>query len=185
LTRRKRKFVEKVRVLSTKFSELEASADESSAYASALVEARSENPDIPRVLALLESALAEGDPRAAYALGVWYANGTHLEKDVNRATELFALAAEAKIKEALYDLAHSKETGKGCPVDLEAAFHLYLDSAIRGDDQAINEVGRCYFFGIGVAEDRTLANIWYDRAEELGVYEEGEDDQDEDEVDQQ
>ncbi len=168
--------------MSTKFSELEVAPDESSAYASALVEARTENPDIPRVLALLESALAEGDPRAAYALGSWYANGANVEEDFDRATELFALAAQAKIKEALYDFAHSKETGKGCPVDLEAAFHLYLESAIRGDDQAINEVGRCYFFGIGVAEDRTLANIWYDRAEELGVYEEGEEDEDEDEV---
>ena len=164
--------------MTAKFSDLETPTDESSAYASALVEARTDRPDIPRILALLESALAEGDPRAAYALGSWYANGTHVEKDVNRATELFALAAEAKIKEALYDLAYSRETGKGCPVDLEAAFRLYLKAAIRGDDQAINEVGRCYYFGIGVSEDRALAEIWYDRAEELGVYDESEEDED-------
>ena len=45
---------------------------------------------------------------------------------------------------------------------------FYLKAAIRGSKEAIWEVSRCYHFGVGVKKNKELADIWYDRAEELG-----------------
>jgi len=83
----------------------------------------------------------------------------------------FALAANAKISEALSDLAKSMEKGEGVQIDLKRAFELYVDAALRGHHGSVFEVGRCYYYGIGVSEDRSCADIWLERAEELGVFE--------------
>ncbi|WP_154650427.1 sel1 repeat family protein [Acinetobacter tjernbergiae] len=45
---------------------------------------------------------------------------------------------------------------------------MYLQAAIRGDSDAISEVAKCYYYGIGTRKNRKIAEIWYDRAEELG-----------------
>ncbi len=46
---------------------------------------------------------------------------------------------------------------------------LYLRAALEGETQSLYEVGRCYYYGIGVSRDRAIARVWLDRAESLGV----------------
>jgi len=48
------------------------------------------------------------------------------------------------------------------------AFEHYLRGVLYGDQQSVLEVGRCYYFGIGVKKDRKSSNIWLERAETLG-----------------
>jgi len=48
------------------------------------------------------------------------------------------------------------------------AARLYLKAALLGDKQSIYHVGRCYQHGVGVKRDRSVAEIWYNRAEKLG-----------------
>ena len=73
------------------------------------------------------------------------------------------------IPEALFDLAVSYEKGAGVRKSERKAYHLYVRAALWGDKQAIHEVGRCLFYGIGAKRDRRLADVWLARAEALGV----------------
>jgi TPR repeat protein len=69
---------------------------------------------------------------------------------------------------------HPEEAGrsKGAPAPKseKRAYEHYLRAAVWGEEQSVYEVGRCLFYGIGVARDRRLAQIWYDRAETLGDF---------------
>ena len=53
----------------------------------------------------------------------------------------------------------------------------YLNAALHGDTQSVEEVARCFYYGIGIEKNIDVAEIWYQRAEELGIepeYEENE-----------
>ncbi len=149
-----------------------SSVDGKNLYSEALECMQRADPDVCRATALLEQSFSLGDPFAAYALGTWYFFGTCGKPcDKNRAVELWLIAAKAKVPSALFDLANCYENGDGVEKNLELAFCLYLEAAIRGDEQAVFEVGRCYQFGIGIVQDEGMAEIWFARAEELQTFE--------------
>lgn len=142
-----------------------------SPYDLALREMDADSPDVVRALELLRTAYAAGDQRAAYALGTWHLHGKppFVEIDERKALELIGEAAEALVPDALFDMAITLEKGAlGLKADPEAAFLLYLKAALRGEEQSVFEVGRCYFYGIGTAKDRGVADVWLARAAELG-----------------
>ncbi|MBI9074588.1 MAG: sel1 repeat family protein [Desulfatibacillum sp.] len=138
-------------------------------YNKALAEISKESPDISSVLALLNESINAGSSEAAYALATWYLFGNHVDQDWEKAVYLLKKSSEEKHPSALYDLAVCYEEGKGTEKDVSESFRLYLKAALRGDKQSFHEVGRCYYYGIGIEEDRTLADIWLERAEELGA----------------
>lgn len=138
-------------------------------YKMALDEIKKESPDIPLVLTLLNESMDSGYSESAYALATWYLFGNHVEKDWNKAVFLLKKASREKHPSALYDLAVCYEEGKGVKKDEKEAFQLYLQGALRRDKQSFHEVGRCYYYGIGIEKDRDLADIWLERAEELGA----------------
>ena len=70
----------------------------------------------------------------------------------------------------MYDLAVSFEDGLGIKQDEAKAFEYYLRAAIRGDADSVFNVGRCLFYGLGTREDQAQAQIWLERAEELGTF---------------
>jgi uncharacterized protein len=142
-----------------------------SLYESALKKMKEENPDKEQVFQLLLDAHESGDIHATYALSTWYLHGEHVDKNINKAISLLNDAADKNVPNALYDLAVCYEKGEGVECDSSEAFRLYLKAALRGDEQSVYEVGRCYYYGIGASEDRRLADIWLDRAEELGIKE--------------
>ena len=143
----------------------------SSHYIAALKLMRSKHPDERKALGLLQKAHRASDRRATYALATWHLFGkAGLPKDHRRAVKLLVAAADAAMPEALFDLAVCYERGQGVAKDARKAARLYLEAAIRGDQQAVFEVGRCYYAGIGVARDRKIANVWFQRAQELNVY---------------
>jgi TPR repeat protein len=127
-------------------------------------------PDIPKALRLLQRIAAKGDPNAAVALATWYHFGEHVEKDIAKAVDLLKVAATANVPIALYNLAVSYEEGEGIRKSEKRAYEHYLRAAVWGEEQSVYEVGRCLFYGIGVARDRRLAQIWLDRAEALGDF---------------
>jgi TPR repeat protein len=142
----------------------------SKSYDAATKEMLKKRPDAKRGLRLLRHALGKGDMRAAYALATWHLFGVHgVEKDHRRAIELLKQAAEQNIPDALYDLAVCYEKGAGARKSEHKAFHLYVRAALWGDKQSVYEVGRCLFYGIGTRRDRRLADVWFARAEALGV----------------
>lgn len=140
-------------------------------YESAISEMRSPNPDNANIIAALRKALDAGNPRAAYALATWYLHGKNVPQDYVEAVKLLRIAVKAHVPSALYDLAACYVNGEGVDKDPWEAFRLYLLAALHGDDQAVFKVGRAYYYGFGVPEDRRVAMIWLDRADELGTYE--------------
>jgi TPR repeat protein len=70
----------------------------------------------------------------------------------------------------LYDCAYALDMGSGSPVNVEAAFLLYLSAAkvCRRVGKFECEVGRCYFRGIGCKASVDAAVKWYTRAARHG-----------------
>lgn len=141
-----------------------------SSYELALEAATSSNPDWELAKSLLEEAHQKGDHRASYALATWYlyGHGGYPIK-LSKAIKMLKLAAEADIAPAHFDLAVSYETGNGIRKNTQAAYRHFLAAALNGDNDSYAEVGRCLYHGIGVARDRKSAEIWFRRADALGV----------------
>ena len=140
-------------------------------YGEALQEAEKSNPDVPKVIALLERAIEGGDSKAMYALATWYLNGRqpYVSIDHAKAFPLLEKAAAAQNPDALHDLAVCFDRGWAVAEDKRKAFEYYLQAALLGDAQSFYEVGRCYYHGSGVDHDSRLSEIWLDRAEQLGI----------------
>ena len=141
-------------------------------YEEALKIARQGKVVTRKVHDLICAAHEEGDARATYAFATWLLFGTrHCKKDLRTAAVLLKQAAEADIADAAYDLAVSYEGGNGVRKSLKAAFRYYVQAALLGDAQSHYEIGRMYFWGIGTARDRDMAELWLAKAEMLGVTE--------------
>src|SRR5579863_5279799 len=142
---------------------------ETKSYKLALSEARKKRPDNKKITSLLNRAMRQNDPNAAYALGTWYLHGHIFEKNIAKAIQLLSIAARGLVPDANYDLAISYEKGIGVRKSEKRAFELYLTAALLGEKQSLLEVGRCFYHGIGIRPDRKIARIWLNRAKELGV----------------
>jgi TPR repeat protein len=140
-----------------------------SLYEQAKREMKLDNPNIKLVIELLNNAINDGDAKAAYALATWYLHGKNVRKNTKKAVELLQQAARDNTPEACFDLAVFFEKEKSSLENKKIAFHFYLKAAIRNDAQAIYEVGRCYYYGIGTRKDKSIADIWLERAQELGI----------------
>lgn len=140
-------------------------------YQKALKEMAKDNPNIEKVINLLENSSQDGDSRATYALGTWYLYGTHFKKDIRKAIKLLRQAAKDNEPNAIYDLAVCYENGEGVKKNLKLAMEHYMRASLYGDKQSIYEVGRCYYYGIGIDKNKRLAWIWLDYAKKLGLEE--------------
>lgn len=141
-----------------------------SMYEQALKAACGKRPDLAQASALLEEAHEQGDRRATYALATWSLFGNAVRpRDLRKAVQLLKLAAKADLAAAHFDLAVSYETGQGVKKNEQSAYRHFLAAALNGDDDALVEVGRCLFHGIGVVRDRKVAEVWFRRADSLGV----------------
>jgi TPR repeat protein len=127
-------------------------------------------PDAVRAFDLLEEAWAEGDPRAAQGLGMWYLLGSHhIRQNKRRGLGFLHIAAAANAPKAWFNLGMAYDHGYGVRASQRRAFDCFLKAALHGDGDAALEVARCYHHGLGVPRDRRTARIWRERAEELGV----------------
>jgi TPR repeat protein len=139
-------------------------------YELALIAASSSPPDLLQANALLQDAHLRGDRRATYAIATWYLYGNAVyTKNLRKAIRWLKLAVDADIASAHFDLAVSYETGQGVKKSEKSAYRHYLAAALNGDNNAVSEVGRCLYHGIGTTRDRRAAEIWFRRADAVGV----------------
>jgi TPR repeat protein len=73
-------------------------------------------------------------------------------------------SSEGNNSHAYFDLAVCYEKGVGLKRDLKKAFLNYLKSSLLGDRKAFNEVGRCYYYGIGINKNAEIGKIWLSHA---------------------
>lgn len=138
-------------------------------YNKALFEAKLGNDKV--AFDLLEKSAKYKNSKAYYALATWYLHGKYVKKDVYTGNYYLRLSAELKNPDAFFNLGISYEKGAGIDKNEDKAFECYLQASLRGHKQSCYEVGRCYYYGIGIKEDKDMAEIWLERAEELGITE--------------
>jgi uncharacterized protein len=110
-----------------------------------------------RAAALLWREHRRGDARATYALATWYHFGCLYKVDQKKAFRLVRQAHKKGIEIATFSLAISYERGWGVKKSTGKAVGLYLRAARKGDKDAIEQVVRCVFWGIGTVPNRKLA----------------------------
>lgn len=95
-------------------------------------------------------------------LGKLIMEGAFFERDEMRARELFSIAADKLNTDAMVELGKLEE-GNG---ETEAAASLYQKASMMGNMTGLMEFGRMKLYGLGVPEDRDLAEECFLKAAE-------------------
>ena len=123
--------------------------------------------DEPELLSLKQQAEA-GDAPAQDELGLRYAEGRGVPKDVSKALTWYRKAAEQGHAGAQYSLGLMYYNGKGVPKDATQAAAWVRKSAEQGNSDAQAGLAWMYDKGEGVPKDAAQAVTWYRRAAEQG-----------------
>jgi len=115
------------------------------------------------VTALLRRAEG-GDARAAFILGMRYAQPDSASRDDAEAARWLRKAAEQGLAEAQYNLGIMYGSGRGVTRDAEMAAHWYALAAEQGLAGAQYNLGSMYAVGEGVPRDEKTAAEWFERA---------------------
>lgn len=113
--------------------------------------------------------LAEaGDADAQVYVGLMYATGRGVGKDLLTAARWYRLAADQGHRDAQFNLGLMYAKGLGVPTNYAAAVRLYRDAAEQHHAAAQLNLGVCYSRGYGVLRDEAIAAQWFERAAEQG-----------------
>ncbi|MDD3228780.1 MAG: MobP3 family relaxase [Oscillospiraceae bacterium] len=113
-----------------------------------------------QALAWIEKAADGGNTSAQYALAKLYCEGIHLDKNMQKALELFTLSAEQKNEYAAYQLGKLYLRNEEIPKDVEAAIRWLTASAEQGNQFAQYVLGKLYFFDGDVPRDKEKSLYW-------------------------
>lgn len=140
--------------------------------------------DLATILMSLASSLEQAGSGDDYALafdlaaksaaqnngdGIWilalaYEHGRGVNKDVNKAIELYHKGAELGHAPSQHSLACYYFRGDVLEANHEKAFELCIKSAEQGYGLAMADIGKCYQFGTHVECDMKQALVWYEKA---------------------
>jgi len=113
----------------------------------------------------LRRAAMSGDPRAAFEVGMRYAEGRGVAADAKAASEWYAKAAEKGLAAAQYRWAVALEKGIGVARDTEQAKRWYAVAAEAGNVRAMHNLGVLH----ANARDIATALPWFQKAADLGL----------------
>ena len=85
--------------------------------------------DLPKAFSLFSSAARDGDPHAAYHLGMMYQNGMAVARDTKAAARWLQFAASRQMPAAMFALANLHLSGDGVKRDEQAARRLIEKAA--------------------------------------------------------
>ena len=100
--------------------------------------------DYARARTLLGEAAAQGDPAAAYYLGLIYRSGYGVAADPVQAAHWFDVASRADIPAADFMLANAYREGSGVPRDEARALALYRRAAEHELPEAVQTLAMAY-----------------------------------------
>jgi uncharacterized protein len=101
---------------------------------------------------------------AQYALATWYIHGFDkiIKPNIKKAIGLLKKSASQNYPSACYDLAYAYESGQGVAASMQKAIQFYTKAALLGDVQAMGELARINYYGVGIEKNRGLGLIWLD-----------------------
>ena len=120
-----------------------------------------EDGDISEAVKLWRQAAEQGNAKAQYELGVFYADGEGVPQDYAEAAKWFRLAAEQGYADAQFNLGIAYAEGKGVPQDRAEAAGWWRLAAEQSHASAQYGLGFLYEQGEGVPQDTVLAHMWY------------------------
>ena len=128
----------------------------------------------------------EISPNQCFSIGALYGNGCCMYRmalisedegtcSKSELDEKFAEAKKAMENDLYKDKGYFTQyylgrmyfLGQGCEVDYEQAFNYMLGAALKKVDLAYNEVGMCYFKGLGVEKNLQVAKRYFSLALEV------------------
>jgi localization factor PodJL len=118
---------------------------------------------------MLRSALAANNPAAEYELGMRYAEGRGVARNMPEAAQWFERAANAGFAPAQFRLASLNEKGDGVAKNVQQARRLYLAAAAKGHAKAMHNLAVLYAEGIDGKPDYKAAVEWFRKAASYGV----------------
>ena len=114
--------------------------------------------------------LAEnGDPRAAFGLGLLYDLGEGVGQDAAAAYLWYRRAAEAGFVPAEFNIAVMYDSGLGTPRNPAEAAVWYASAAAHGNGRAEYNLAQLYASGDGVPRNLDVAQAWYAAAAAHGL----------------
>ena len=113
----------------------------------------------------LRKAAEAGDPRAAFEVGMRFAEGRGVTADSAKAVEWYRRAADKGLIPATYRLAVALEKGLGTERDPEGAKRAYQTAAEAGNIRAMHNLGVLH----ANARDMNAAIPWFQKAADQGL----------------
>lgn len=117
----------------------------------------------------LRTAALQGDPAAAFEVGVRYAEGKGVTVNYDEAAKWYERAADAGIVPAMFRLGALHEKGLGTSKDVDTARRYYMQAADRGNAKAMHNLAVLDADGGGKGADYTSAAQWFHKAAERGI----------------
>ena len=127
-----------------------------------------EKDSLPLQIRNLEELAKNGNADIQYNLGVIFANGREVEKDLERAAYWFNQSSLNGNAKAQYKLGYMYEKGLGVQKNIERAVKQFLLAAQKGDADAQYNLGIMYKLGNGVEQDHQESLKWYKLASVQG-----------------
>ena len=119
----------------------------------------------------LSKAAECGRSRARYFLGLIYAEGEIVEKDINKAISYYLEAGKAGEAEAYSDLGFLYLNGNGVQKDIDTSIEYFKKAGDAGYPLAYIYIGHIYMdYDIGILESE-VARKWYRKAADHGLAE--------------
>ena len=117
----------------------------------------------------LRNAAANGDPSAAYEIGVRFAEGRGVAANAAESARWFERAARAGLAPAQFRLGSLHEKGIGVRKDIDKAKRSYIAAASQGNAKAMHNLAVLYAEGAGGKPDYQNAAQWFRKAAGFGV----------------
>ncbi|EJK56806.1 hypothetical protein THAOC_23231 [Thalassiosira oceanica] len=94
------------------------------------------------LLAMIKARVGKEDPEAIFFLGEQYFyGGLGIQKDMQRAIELWTEAAELGCTKAIFSLGNAFASGDGVEQDMAKAVEFYTNAAMQGHVESRNNLG--------------------------------------------
>lgn len=122
------------------------------------------NKDPAKAFEWYQKAAVQNYPPAENNLGVCYAKGVGVERNLTEAVRWYRQAAETGWAQAQSNLGRAYETGEGMDRDYGQALVWYHKAADQGLASAQLSLGLAYEQGNGVDQDYALAASWFEKA---------------------
>ncbi len=117
---------------------------------------------------LWSAGARQGDPEAAYNLGLLYLNGQGVKQDDAAAAGQFMIGAIVDKADSQCNLGLLYLTGRGVRQDDVTAFNWISRAAEKGNAACQFSLGLMYDLGKAVATDKAKAIEWYRKSAENG-----------------